>query len=121
MLSFCLAEAAAESLVLDLGRNSFKSPGLGGSISGAEFRPSRILGGKVAELLMFEFEFTVSRISVTEIDLNDSVGSFPDDVRDFPSVSSTLSKSADLGRGFLRVLKSIALLSILKGFRRPER
>jgi hypothetical protein len=62
-------------------------------------------------------------MSVTEADRSvpPAVFCLPDCLlRALPSVSSTDSKSADLGRCFRRVRKSMALLSILNGLRRPE-
>ena len=113
------------------------SPG-GRSISGAELRPSSTRG--LAAPLMTSpavplmslpgLRLTHSKRSVTEAERPDPGlsstlrGNVPDDEvwlleSPWPCPSSGFSKSADLGRCFLRVLKSIALDNILNGFLLP--
>ena len=69
MLSFCLADAAAESLDLFLAfLTSRCSPVLPGSISGAELRPSSTLGGRVLGFGGPGLRLTLSNMSVTDAD-----------------------------------------------------
>ena len=127
MLSFCLADAAADSRDLDLVLlPSVATPRASTSMSGAEFLPSSTRGGSMVSAACFCCEaglrLTHSSISVTEADLVlPDVTLVPDDwLRVSLTVSSSgFSKSADLGRCLRRALKSIALDSIRSGFLLP--
>jgi len=80
VLSFCFADAAAESLDLFLVfLVSRCSPVLPGSISGAELRPSSTLGGRAVGFVQGPgLRLTLSNMSVTDADRG-VTGSLVDD------------------------------------------